>query len=101
MTLVDMIPPGPRSHAALGSRSPAPKTPTATRTSSSTPPPRPAGLQTSLALLAPETSVLDLSWYGDREVRLSLGARFHSTGLPSGPARSEPFAGAGRPTDVR
>jgi NADPH:quinone reductase-like Zn-dependent oxidoreductase len=40
-----------------------------------------AGLQTSLALLAPETSVLDLSWYGDREVRLSLGARFHSDRL--------------------
>jgi NADPH:quinone reductase-like Zn-dependent oxidoreductase len=40
-----------------------------------------AGLQSSLALLAPETSVLDLSWYGDREVRLSLGARFHSDRL--------------------
>ena len=40
-----------------------------------------AGLQTSLALLAPETSVLDLSWYGDREVRLSLGARFHTDRL--------------------
>ena len=37
-----------------------------------------AGLQSSLALLAPETSVLELSWYGDREVRLSLGARFPS-----------------------
>ena len=41
----------------------------------------PAGLQTSLALLAPETSVLDLSWYGDREVHLSLGARFHTDRL--------------------
>ena len=40
-----------------------------------------AGLQTSLGLLAPETSVLDLSWYGDREVRLSLGARFHTDRL--------------------
>jgi threonine dehydrogenase-like Zn-dependent dehydrogenase len=40
-----------------------------------------AGLQTSLDLLAPETSVLDLSWYGDREVRLSLGARFHTDRL--------------------
>ncbi len=40
-----------------------------------------AGLQTSLRLLAPETSVLDLSWYGDRDVRLSLGARFHSDRL--------------------
>ncbi|MEP6648457.1 MAG: zinc-binding alcohol dehydrogenase [Lapillicoccus sp.] len=40
-----------------------------------------AGLQTSLALLAPDTSVLDLSWYGDREVRLPLGGRFHSARL--------------------
>jgi threonine dehydrogenase-like Zn-dependent dehydrogenase len=40
-----------------------------------------AGLETSLGLLAPETSVLDLSWYGDRPVRLSLGTRFHSDRL--------------------
>jgi threonine dehydrogenase-like Zn-dependent dehydrogenase len=40
-----------------------------------------AGLRTSLGLLAAETSVLDLSWYGDREIRLSLGARFHSDRL--------------------
>jgi NADPH:quinone reductase-like Zn-dependent oxidoreductase len=37
-----------------------------------------AGLQRSLELLAPEGSVLDLSWYGDEEVRLSLGGAFHS-----------------------
>src|SRR6059058_6228476 len=36
-----------------------------------------AGLQRSLELLAPEGTVLDLSWYGDEEVRLSLGA-FHA-----------------------
>ena len=40
-----------------------------------------AGLQVSLGLLAPDTSVLDLSWYGDRDVRLALGARFHSDRL--------------------
>ena len=40
-----------------------------------------AGLQTSLDLSAPDTSVLDLSWYGDREVHLSLGSRFHSARL--------------------
>ena len=40
-----------------------------------------AGLQCSLELLAPEGSVLDLSWYGDREVQLSLGGRFHSARL--------------------
>jgi threonine dehydrogenase-like Zn-dependent dehydrogenase len=37
-----------------------------------------AGLQRSLDLLAPEGSVIDLSWYGDAEVRVSLGGAFHS-----------------------
>jgi threonine dehydrogenase-like Zn-dependent dehydrogenase len=36
------------------------------------------GLQCSLDLLAPEGTVVDLSWYGDTEVRLSLGGAFHS-----------------------
>jgi threonine dehydrogenase-like Zn-dependent dehydrogenase len=39
------------------------------------------GLQLSLDLLAPEGTVLDLSWYGDAEVRLSLGGAFHSRRL--------------------
>ncbi|MEP7180239.1 MAG: zinc-binding alcohol dehydrogenase [Pseudonocardiales bacterium] len=37
-----------------------------------------AGLQQSLDLLASEGTVIDLSWYGDAEVRLSLGGTFHS-----------------------
>jgi threonine dehydrogenase-like Zn-dependent dehydrogenase len=37
-----------------------------------------AGLQRSLELLAPEGAVIDLSWYGDDQVRLSLGGAFHS-----------------------
>jgi threonine dehydrogenase-like Zn-dependent dehydrogenase len=37
-----------------------------------------AGLQCSLDLLAPEGTVLDLSWYGDAKVRLSLGGAFHA-----------------------
>lgn len=37
-----------------------------------------AGLQRSLELLSPEGTVLELSWYGDAEVRLSLGGAFHS-----------------------
>jgi threonine dehydrogenase-like Zn-dependent dehydrogenase len=37
-----------------------------------------AGLQRSLDLLAPEGAVVDLSWYGDAHVRLSLGGAFHS-----------------------
>jgi threonine dehydrogenase-like Zn-dependent dehydrogenase len=36
-----------------------------------------AGLQRSLELLAPEGTVIDLSWYGDREVHLTLGGAFH------------------------
>ena len=36
------------------------------------------GLQRSLDLLAPEGTVVDLSWYGDGEVRLSLGGAFHA-----------------------
>ena len=40
-----------------------------------------AGLQRSLDLLAPEGTVIDLSWYGDTEVRLSLGGAFHSRRL--------------------
>jgi threonine dehydrogenase-like Zn-dependent dehydrogenase len=36
------------------------------------------GLQRSLDLLAPEGTVVDLSWYGDTEVRLSLGGAFHA-----------------------
>ena len=36
------------------------------------------GLQRSLELLAPEGTVVDLSWYGDSEVRLSLGGAFHA-----------------------
>jgi threonine dehydrogenase-like Zn-dependent dehydrogenase len=35
------------------------------------------GLQRSLDLLAPEGTVIDLSWYGDREVQVSLGGAFH------------------------
>jgi NADPH:quinone reductase-like Zn-dependent oxidoreductase len=40
-----------------------------------------AGLQRSLELLAPESTVIDLSWYGENEVRLSLGGAFHSRRL--------------------
>jgi threonine dehydrogenase-like Zn-dependent dehydrogenase len=35
------------------------------------------GLQRSLELLVPEGTVIDLSWYGDREVQVSLGGAFH------------------------
>ena len=37
-----------------------------------------SGLQRSLDLLAPEGTVVELSWYGDDETVLSLGGGFHS-----------------------
>jgi threonine dehydrogenase-like Zn-dependent dehydrogenase len=39
------------------------------------------GLQRSLELLGPEGTVLDLSWYGDDDVRLALGGAFHARRL--------------------
>ncbi|HET9760174.1 MAG TPA: dehydrogenase [Nocardioidaceae bacterium] len=40
-----------------------------------------AGLQTALDLLAPDATVVELSWYGDAETRVSLGGAFHSRRL--------------------
>jgi threonine dehydrogenase-like Zn-dependent dehydrogenase len=40
-----------------------------------------AGLRLALDLLATEGTVLELSWYGDREVTLPLGEAFHSRRL--------------------
>lgn len=40
-----------------------------------------AGLQGALDLLSDEGTVWDLSWYGDTEVGLRLGGRFHSARL--------------------
>jgi threonine dehydrogenase-like Zn-dependent dehydrogenase len=39
------------------------------------------GLTRSLELLAPEGSVVELSWYGDRQVSVPLGEFFHSRRL--------------------
>ncbi|NNN32010.1 dehydrogenase [Streptomyces sp. S3(2020)] len=39
------------------------------------------GLARSLELLTPEGTVLELSWYGDRQVSLPLGEAFHSRRL--------------------
>ncbi|MFG2312257.1 dehydrogenase [Streptomyces sp. NPDC048566] len=40
-----------------------------------------AGLTRSLELLAPEGTVIELSWYGDRRIALPLGEAFHSRRL--------------------
>ncbi|MEM7042989.1 MAG: zinc-binding alcohol dehydrogenase [Pseudomonadota bacterium] len=41
----------------------------------------PDGLRTAFGLAGFEASILDLSWYGDREVSLPLGEDFHSRRL--------------------
>ena len=48
-----------------------------------------AGPALALELLAPEGTVVELSWYGDREVNLPLGGSFHSGRLthPQQPGR--------------
>jgi threonine dehydrogenase-like Zn-dependent dehydrogenase len=58
------------------------------------------GLQRSLELLAPEGTVIDLSWYGDTEVRLSLGGAFHSgrLGIRASQVGTLPPARRGRRT---
>ena len=73
--------PGPRWPPRWASASRRPRTPTgdcdlvihASATS--------AGLTRSLELLAPEGTVVELSWYGDRQVSVPLGEFFHSRRL--------------------
>ena len=55
-----------------------------------------AGLQRSLDLLAPEGTVVELSWYGDAPVELSLGGAFHSGRLRIGASQVGTVAAARR-----
>jgi D-arabinose 1-dehydrogenase-like Zn-dependent alcohol dehydrogenase len=81
VTLVDVDPGRAAAAAALGARFALPAEAGggldlvvhASATSS--------GLQTSLDLLAPEGTVLELSWYGDSETSVRLGGAFHSGAL--------------------
>jgi threonine dehydrogenase-like Zn-dependent dehydrogenase len=78
VTLVDVDPTRAATAAALGAGFAAPDAAEGDRdlvvhTSATA-----AGLTRSLELLAPEGTVLELSWYGDSEVTLSLGGAFHS-----------------------
>lgn len=41
----------------------------------------PAGLASALQLAGPEATVVELSWFGDREVALPLGGAFHARRL--------------------
>src|SRR3954465_754870 len=81
VTLVDVDPRGAETAAALGVGFALPAQASAEQdlvvhTSATA-----AGLQQSLDLLVAEGTVLDLSWYGDADVTLSLGAAFHSRRL--------------------
>jgi hypothetical protein len=81
VTLVDVLPQRAEVAAALGVSFAAPDEAAGDRdlvvhTSATS-----AGLQLSLDLLRPEGTVVDLSWYGDTDVQLSLGDAFHSRRL--------------------
>ena len=81
VTLVDVEPARATTAAALGVGFAAPDEAPGDRdlvfhTSATS-----AGLQLSLDLLVAEGTVTDLSWYGDTQVQLALGGRFHSDRL--------------------
>jgi NADPH:quinone reductase-like Zn-dependent oxidoreductase len=57
-----------------------------------------AGLQLALDLLAPEGTVTELSWYGDREIGVSLGGAFHSRRLSIRASQVGTISPARRPT---
>ena len=57
-----------------------------------------SGLQLALDLLAPEGTVLDLSWYGDQRVQLALGGAFHSRRLGVRASQVGTVAGRARRT---
>jgi threonine dehydrogenase-like Zn-dependent dehydrogenase len=78
VTLVDVDPTRSQVAAVLGADFAPPGTASGGRdlvfhTSASS-----SGLQESLDLLAPEGTVVELSWYGDRSTTLTLGGSFHS-----------------------
>jgi threonine dehydrogenase-like Zn-dependent dehydrogenase len=56
-----------------------------------------AGLNRSLDLLAPEGTVIELSWYGDRRVGLPLGEAFHSRRLTLRSSQVGSVSPSGRP----
>ncbi len=57
-----------------------------------------SGLQLALDLLAPDGTVLDLSWYGDQRVELALGGAFHSRRLGVRASQVGTVAGRARRT---
>ena len=79
VTLVDADPTARRRRATpSASASPIPTTHPAAATWSCTPARPPPASRRSLDLLGAEGEVVDLSWYGDAPVELTLGGAFHS-----------------------
>ena len=94
------MPAGPTSRTPSASTSRCRPTPPTDATWLSTPARRPPASSCSLDLLAPEGTVIDLSWYGDTEVALSLGGAFHAgrLGIRSSQVGTVSPARAGRRT---
>jgi threonine dehydrogenase-like Zn-dependent dehydrogenase len=94
--LVDVDPARAAVAAALGVRSAAPERARGDRDLVVHASATAAGLQRSLDLLRPEGTVLELSWYGDREVTVSLGGAFHAGRLGVRASQVGPVAPARR-----
>ena len=78
VTLVDVVPDRAAAAAALGVGFALPEQAAGGRDLVFHASATASGLQRSLDLLAPEGTVVELSWYGDDETVLSLGSGFHS-----------------------
>ena len=81
VTLVDIDTSRAEVAAGLGVEFASSTKSAASAISSSTPAVTPAGLRRSLELLADDATVIELSWYGDKQVQLGLGGAFHSRRL--------------------
>jgi threonine dehydrogenase-like Zn-dependent dehydrogenase len=75
--LVDVLPERVEVAAALGVRFATPANASAERDLVFHASGHPQGLTTALELAAPDTSVIELSWFGDVPVTLPLGQAFH------------------------
>ncbi len=75
------MPAGPMSRPHSASTSRCRATPPTVATWSCTRARHPPGSSGRSTCSPPEGTVIDLSWYGDVEVRLSLGGAFHSSRL--------------------
>lgn len=75
--LIDVLPERAELAAALGLRFALPGAASRERDLVFHASGRPEGVTTALELAAPDTSVIELSWFGDAQVTLPLGQAFH------------------------